>query len=100
MLKLHVSEMSTGQTNVLERGMPNQHRTQLSTAQKANMKKGLCYTLPREVKPEYCLYFCIFLSRRGDIVDVVISNGASSVLRSRSRLKSKCLSDIIVEPHD
>jgi len=80
MLKLHVSEMSTGQTNVLER--------------------GLCYTLPREVKPEYCLYFCIFLSRRGDIVDVVISNGASSVLRSRSRLKSKCLSDIIVEPHD
>jgi hypothetical protein len=37
---------------------------------------------------------------RCDSVNVIISNGASSVLRSHLRLKLKCLSDIIIEPHD
>jgi hypothetical protein len=39
MPRLQVSEISTGKTNVLERGMLNQHQTQLRTAQKTDMNK-------------------------------------------------------------
>jgi hypothetical protein len=52
--------------------------------------------LPGRVKPRILLlvaYVFPHPGHRGDFVNVVISNGVSSVLRSRLRLKSKCLSD-------